>query len=633
LNAGSNAPPETIEPAVVVLLVDDQPIVGEAVRRLLAEDKAIRVHYCADARRAVAVAAETKPTIILQDLVMLHLDGIELIRLFRSNPLTAEIPIILLSTEDDPKVKSRAFLTGANDYLVKLPDKAELVARVRYHSKAYRNQQVIRDQAREQAANAFRSEFLAMMSHEIRTPMNSIIAMADLLSETPLNEQQRKYVAIFQGAGAKLLNLINDVLDLSKVEAGRLELAEEPFEAKDVVEKALDIMRVRARSRGLTLAADMAPTVPSRLIGDPDRLRQILMNLIGNALKFTSEGGVLVRTEGAASENGRASVRFSVIDTGIGIPEDKLDAVFARFIQVDPSITRKYGGTGLGLTISQRLVELMGGTISVESKLGEGSTFFFSIPFRVAPDDSREKQDEPARVDRPNEIILRPLRVLVAEDAEDNIYLLRAYADGSPLQLDIAENGQIAVEKFQSSKYDLVLMDVQMPVMDGYSATRAIRDWEREQGLAPVPVLALSAHALREEAQKSLSVGCTAHLTKPIRKAALLRAIAEHSRGGLPPETSRRKESSLPSEVQALVPGYLERRRKDLIFLWSAIESADYAMLATLGHQMKGSGAGYGFDELSRIGSSLCVAAGNKDIEEARRQTVLLQEYLETVRS
>jgi PAS domain S-box-containing protein len=515
-----------------------------------------------------------------------------------------------------------------------------------------------------ESANLAKSEFLASMSHEIRTPMNAIIGMADLLADTPLSQEQNRYVQIFRRAGSNLLDLINDILDLSKVEASQLELERTGFDLNDVVEKVAEMLAVPAHEKFLELVCYVAPEVPTYLIGDPTRLRQVLVNLLGNAIKFTEAGEVVLRVEVETDSGESAVLRFSVQDSGIGIPPDKLDAIFDRFTQVDSSTTRKYGGTGLGLAITRRLVELMGGRVWAESTLALGSTFSFTVRFEVQSPTQRSPKFMPVQLrglrtlvvddNDTNRLILRelliswkavvteaatgeaalaalqraqaaampyelilldcrmpgmdgfqvaeairktpslagvtmmmltsddrtehiqrardlglasyamkpirkrdlleavatamgqrkaaaspapaelltdaaaqlPLHILLVEDSADNRMLIQAYLKKTPYHLDIADNGAIAVAKVQVRTYDLVLMDMQMPVMDGYAATRAIRQWEQEEGRTPMPIIALTAHALKGDEQKSLDAGCTGYLTKPIRKATLLEAIA-----------------------------------------------------------------------------------------------------------
>lgn len=512
--------------------------------------------------------------------------------------------------------------------------------------------------ARDQAvkASVMKSEFLASMSHEIRTPLNAIIGMSELLSETRLSGDQKKYIGVFKRAGDTLLSLVNDILDLSKIEAHQLELESIPFSVLEVVEEAVEIYALKAAEKSVELHCHVEAGVNIYRIGDPGRLRQILLNLISNALKFTSEGEIIVNVGVDRESGGRGHLLFTVRDTGVGIPREKLEAIFESFTQADSSTTRKYGGTGLGLTISRSLAELMQGRIWVNSEPGQGSMFSFSVAlpedlnvtsnvintcagiadkqilvvagnatlrsvlseiladkkavvtavenaeqaraaskktqfqmvivdsslsdaqgFRlvhelksdagsllsvmmVNPTDLSESMDrmkefgidaylvKPLKrrelldtvdncfVSRSDQAAIKELTaakpeqgkdkcLLLVEDNPDNCLLIRAYLKNTAYELDEAENGAVAVDMFRRKKYDLVLMDVQMPVMDGHAATRAIRDHEAENHRPATPVIALTAHASREEIDKCKQAGCDTHLSKPIKKATLLEAI------------------------------------------------------------------------------------------------------------
>ena len=377
------------------------------------------------------------------------------------------------------------------------------------------------------AATEAKSAFLASMSHEIRTPLNAIVGIAYLLQETPLSPDQADYVQRFGRAADHLMGLINSILDLSKIEAGELQLEQIPFNPRVLVTTARDLMAVSAETKQLMLVMRIQPDVPSTVTGDPTRLRQVLLNLIGNAIKFTERGQVVLTVDAVAADR----LRFAVSDTGIGIPADKLSFIFENFTQGDSTITRKFGGTGLGLSICRRLVDMMDGRFHVTSTLGVGSTFEFTVRLprvseTVAPlsDSHIRQQTKPSSASS-----ARPFRILVVDDLEDNRTIVTHYLKNSPYVIETAENGHIALDKFQANPYDLVLMDVQMPIMDGLQATSAIRQWERTHHRTPIPILALTAHALKEEEKKSLDAGCTAHLTKPIKKQVLLRAIAEYA--------------------------------------------------------------------------------------------------------
>ena len=627
-----------------------------------------------------------------------------------------------------------------------------------------------------ESANRAKSDFLARMSHEIRTPMNAITGMADLLWETPLGPEQREYVRIFRRAGDNLLTLINDILDLSKIESGHIGMVAIEFDLTDVVEKAVEIMAPRAHEKGLELACDFAPGVPTALVGDPHRLRQVLLNLLGNAIKFTHRGEVLLRVQkDPQAEAG--GLQFAVSDTGIGIPSDKLSMVFESFTQADSTTTSTYGGTGLGLAISKRLVELMGGRIWVQSKVGAGSTFCFTAAFGVPaqplpgpagvvvdlkglktlvvddnatnrmilrqmllswgadvaealnggdglaelvraqqsgtpyslllldcrmpvmggfelaehirshpslvgttilmltsdnrggdanrsrevgvtgylvkpvrrsdlldairsaierpapPGDTQEQGDGDSRPARQEP----PLRILVADDSEDNLFLIRSYLKGADYAVDAVENGADAVRKFEGGHYDLVLMDMQMPVMDGYTATRQIRDLESKHHAEATPILALTAYALKEEYEKSLQAGCTAHLTKPIRRQTLLAAIRENIREnvrGVPIEVPIEVKIAvkISSKLAEIMPVYLGRRRADVEALTAALESGDYALIQTMGHKMKGTGSGYGLDGITEIGGAIEKAAAERNNDVVHQRIRELGVYLDRLR-
>jgi PAS domain S-box-containing protein len=376
---------------------------------------------------------------------------------------------------------------------------------------------------RAEVAARAKSEFLANMSHELRTPLTAIIGFTGLLGgQDGLNELQRHWVTRIDDAGKALLAIVNDVLDFSKLEDGSVELESEIFEPRRLVVDTLALLNEQAARKGVTLSARVGDCVPDGLVGDTGRLRQVLINLVSNAVKFTNQGAVVVTVEGEGRPGEGRGVRFSVTDTGIGIPEAALGQIFQRFVQADGSISRKFGGTGLGLAISARLVELMGGEIGVESHVGQGSTFWFWAPLREADAAAPEAAAETA-------VRLDALRVLLVEDAEPNQELVCTLLKAVGVEVVVADNGAQAIEAVKTDRFDLILMDVQMPVMGGVQATEIIRDMGGE--LARIPIIALSANVMADQVAAYQRAGMDAHLAKPINPRDLLTTIARWSGG------------------------------------------------------------------------------------------------------
>lgn len=386
------------------------------------------------------------------------------------------------------------------------------------------------------------SSFLAYMSHEIRTPLNVIIGVTDILSEETFDpKEQAKLVDLLKTAEEHLMSIINNILDFSKIESGAVELSYHDFELSDLVGKLYAMLNLKAASKRITLDYDISPTLPVSLNGDSHKLRQVLLNLVSNAIKFTNTGHVKIRISELENEelpsyqqkyikDDEITVLFEVIDTGIGIAPDKIDKLFNDYIQVDSSITSRYGGTGLGLAISKKLVEFMGGNISVESEPGQGSRFYFTIKFDLQREHPALKEN--TNGGNTNELYdkfkNKTRNILLVDDSEDNRVMIQLYLQKLPYKIDIAENGLIAVTKAKIMKYDLILMDIEMPVMDGYTATNRIREWEIRNNLPHTPILALSANAFEENIQEGLKKGCTSYLTKPIKKAVLIDAIEKY---------------------------------------------------------------------------------------------------------
>ena len=486
-----------------------------------------------------------------------------------------------------------------------------------------------------ESASRTKSDFLASMSHEIRTPMNSILGIADLLARTSLTPEQDRYVQIFRRSGANLLNLINDILDLSKVEASQLELEQTGFSLVDELDKTIEMVAPRALEKGLTLTCDIAPDVQTDLIGDPTRLRQVLLNLLGNAIKFTPAGRVSLRVEPDQDPAVPTGLRFTVADTGIGISAGQQDQVFERFAQADSSTTRRFGGTGLGLTICKRLVELMGGRIWVKSEVGQGSLFAFAAPFELWAAANRPETAPPGDGPGPP---LPMLRILLAEDSADNCTIALAYLEDTPYWVEIAANGAVACELFEAGQFDLVLMDRQMPVMDGLTATRTIRAWEKANGRSPTPIIALTASALKGDRETCLAAGCTAYLSKPIKQAVLLQAISDHAsvtgsaEAALPAVKDAAARDRIARAAKRLadqIPAYLDHCRSDVALMLAALDRADFAAVIILGHNLRGSGGGFGLQALTDFGAGIEQSASEADAPRTRGWLGQLSTYLD----
>jgi signal transduction histidine kinase/ActR/RegA family two-component response regulator len=377
-----------------------------------------------------------------------------------------------------------------------------------------------------------KSEFLAKMSHEIRTPLNGVIAAADLMAATQLNDEQHELLDTLRLSAKTLLGIINDILDFSKIEAGRMVLETLPFTPTVLVEEVVSIMAPAAHSKGLTVRTELSSSLPHSVAGDPLRLRQILLNFVGNAIKFTACGEVVIRAMRLKKGEGQSAwLRFEVQDTGVGIPPEKQAGIFDAFTQADSSVTRQYGGTGLGLAICKRLVELMGGQIGVYSQPGQGSCFWFEVPLPVIQENAPEETTAQPSGSALNSHELDGVRVLLVEDNPVNQKVAIRMLQKLGCVVELAENGQQALEKLERASYDIVLMDMQMPVMDGLTATRLLRQREQQTGHHQV-VIALTANAMQTDRELCLDAGMDDYLSKPLTLDALqvmlLRWVAQH---------------------------------------------------------------------------------------------------------
>ena len=544
---------------IKVLLIDDQPIMAEAVRRLLLDHRDIEFHYCPHPRDALERVAHIKPSVILLDLVMPDIGGIEATIMLRSHALTAHVPIVVLSTWDDPKVKSEAFAAGADDYLIKLPDQIELVARIRCHSKSYgnflRNDELLHglresqrkllesnealtklndayqlarqesEQAREEAerANNAKSEFLSRMSHELRTPLNAILGFGQLLDLAGLEPEHQGSVQYILQGGRYLLELINEILDIARIEAGRIELSLEPIAVSALINTTLNMVRPQAAQLGIGIQVGNSPQ-ETFVMADRQRLGQVLLNLISNAVKYNSVNGqITIWCE--TSTSGR--LRISVRDTGLGIPPDKLSRLFTAFDRLGAEKT-EIEGSGLGLALSKNLAEAMGGTLGVDSKFGLGSTFWLELEAAASPAANSLGVAGPGdseTIDLVGDLQGRTT-VLYIEDNSFNFALIEAVLQHRPtIQLLKATCGEEGLSIARQSHPDLILLDLYLPDMNGHEVLRTL---QREKGTEDIPVLIISADATSKQRDRLLAAGARMYLTKPLVLKSFLAAI-DHS--------------------------------------------------------------------------------------------------------
>lgn len=491
-----------------ILIVDDAPANIRLLLTALKEDYDVSVATSGEDALTL-VFSENRPDLILLDIIMPGMSGYEVCERLKADRKTSHIPIVFVTQKGEETDEAVGLEMGAVDYIIKPFSLPIVMNRLKNHLEIKR----LRDMSED--AGKAKDRFLAMIGHDIRTPLNAIVGATELLKETELTSEQFRFITDAASSTDMLLSLLNDLLDFSRIEAGKLKLTFHSFSISEAVRQVVDMHALTAHAKGLALNCFLDPKVPEYLLGDRARLQQVLMNLLGNAIKFTDSGEVGLRVELGSENEHSVVVRITVSDTGIGIPDESLNAVFHEFVQAQQSRYRRYGGTGLGLAICSRLVYLMAGRIWVESKVGVGSAFHVELPMK--------KGAEQAKAD-PSVAHGERLNILVVEDDTQSLKVMKKMLDNHGHLVTTAVNGEDAVRLFEEKHFDLILMDVQMIVMDGLEATKIIRERESTSGVR-TPIIATTAHDMEGDRERFLTAGMDGHIAKPITMQSLWECI------------------------------------------------------------------------------------------------------------
>ena len=456
--------------------------------------------------------------LLVLDVQLPEKNGFEACQELKQNPATASIPILMTSAAFvEGRDKALGFDSGADGYITAPVDQHELIATVRSLLRMRKAEEQLRTAYQKaESANDAKTEFLTNMSHEIRTPMNAIIGLSKILSMTTLTPKQQEFVTTLQASADSLLELINDMLDIARIEDRMITMEKVPFSLRALIDQVNEMMSVKAAEKNLQLSVSYHGGVLDSYVGDPMRIQQIIVNLVGNAIKFTAAGSVRIEVRDfgeplPSMDSAMRNIAIRVVDTGIGVPRDKQQAIFDKFTQGDSSVARKYGGSGLGLTISKALAEQMGGTIDVDSEAGAGATFTVNLPLGFSgPAADGPQPDAALPGERPNKA-----KILLVEDYKPNILVAETLLTEYGYGVDVATSGRDALQRFSEGPYDVILMDIQMQDIDGYDTTRAIRQIEQMDALGRTPIIAMTAHALAGDREKCLEAGMDDYVSKP----------------------------------------------------------------------------------------------------------------------
>jgi len=521
-----------------ILIVDDRPENIIALEALLERDD-VNLISTTLPNEALRMAWEMDIAIALVDVQMPEMDGFELVEILKSNPRTKDILVIFVTAiSTDAKYAVRGLNTGAVDYLYKPLNPYVTSAKVDSFIQFVRTQRDIVKKNKELEAyqkelikardlaeqgKKIKENFLANMSHEIRTPINGIIGITNLLDKTELTDEQREMIELLEISSNSLLGVINDILDISKIEAGKFKINRAPTDVVMICHSVVNLLRIRAKEKNLELITEFDEDLPKTIFADSLRLNQILMNLIGNAIKFTSDGSVTLKLEIVEKKGNNLRLKFSITDTGIGIPMDKIDKIFETFEQADDNTTLNFGGTGLGLSIVRNLAQLKGGELTVTSEINKGSTFSFINWYEVLETLPEDQGRVPEKLSA-----FENVKILVAEDNPINKFLIVKVLKGWNIIADVVENGKEALDKLASNDYDLILMDTFMPVMNGLEATRLIREGFVE-GKKDIPVITFSAAVMENDKKAAIDAGADDVLSKPFELGILHQKIVQYA--------------------------------------------------------------------------------------------------------